>query len=78
MVTFAAWKSINNQTMVICDYHGILWQKSNIGFWVNFQFQNRHKFDCRFFGIFNQRTEIDAAVFIRIKPAQNNRSTDLL
>ena len=28
--------------MVICDYYGIVWQKSNIGFWVNFQFQNYH------------------------------------
>ena len=42
MVTSVARKPIKNQTMVICDYYGIVWQKSNIGFWVNFQFQNRH------------------------------------
>ena len=28
--------------MVICDYSGIVWQKSNIGIWENFQFQNHH------------------------------------
>ena len=28
--------------MVICDYYGIVWRESNIGFWANFQFQNHH------------------------------------
>ena len=28
--------------MVICDHCGIVWQKSNIGFWMNSQFQNHH------------------------------------
>ena len=42
MVTSLARKPIKNQTMVICDYYGIAWQKSNIGFWVNFHFQNHH------------------------------------
>ena len=28
--------------MVIYYYYGTVCQKSNIGFWVNFQFQNHH------------------------------------
>ena len=42
MVTSVARKPIQNQTMVICGYYCIVWQKSNIGFWANLQFQNRH------------------------------------
>ena len=42
MVTSVARKPIKSQTMVICNYYGIVWQKSNIGFWVNFQFQNHY------------------------------------
>ena len=42
MVTSVARKPIKNRTMVICGYYGIVWQKSNIGFWANFQFQNHH------------------------------------
>ena len=42
MVNTVASKPIKTQTMVICDCYGIVWQKLNIGFWVNFQFQNHH------------------------------------
>ena len=42
MVTSVARKPIKNRTMVICGYYGIVWQKSNIGFWASFQFQSHH------------------------------------
>ena len=45
MVTPIAKKPIKNQIMVICDHQGIVWQKSNIAFLMNFAIP-RYKKNC--------------------------------
>ena len=78
MVTSVARELIKNQTMVICDY-GIVWQKSNIGFWVNFQFQNHHpRYNIstlsllKLYGLFNHTTKSEIIGSIL---SQGNKAT---
>ncbi len=42
MVTFVTKWPVKNLTLVIFEYYGVFWQKSNIGFQDNFHFQNDH------------------------------------
>ncbi len=42
MVTFVIKWRVKNLNLVIFDHYGVFWQKSNIGFLDNFNFQNNH------------------------------------